>query len=178
MPKLEFKPASSFTKKRIKLEFEAILNRYLSLSQNGLTLTILHFLLIGMDNLPKSLLQAPPQENVFSLANLSVSPQKNEYTSPKVKVITSFDLSTYQNLTWFMDIYNFEGVCQEDLHLYVKKDSEKYGDMGVVTNAQEDLNDMAMPCITITTVTNGEYMKATNLSLKLSSWAPFGMTRN
>ena len=48
--------------------------------------------------------------------------------------------------------------------------------MGVVTNAKEDLNDMAMPCITITTVTNGEYMKATNLSLKLSSWAPFDMT--
>ena len=75
-----------------------------------------------------------------------------------------------------MDIYNFEGVCQEDLHLYVKKYSKKYGDMGAVTKAKEDLNDMVMPCNTITTITNGEYIIATNLSLKSSSWASFDMT--
>ncbi|MCO5550977.1 hypothetical protein L7F22_004472 [Adiantum nelumboides] len=43
--------------------------------------------------------------------------------------------------------------------------------MGSIVNAKEDLNDMATPCITITTVRNGETTKATDISLHLEGWA-------
>ena len=89
-----------------------------------------------------------------------------------MKVIKTFDLSTRHNINWFVDTYNFEGVYQDDLHLYVKQEGQKYGDMGFIVNAKEEINDMATPCITITAMTKEETTKATDTSLYLYSWAP------
>ena len=116
------------------------------------------------------------QRGVFSLDSIHVSPKKAKYIPPRVKVCKSFDLSTLGNINWFMDTYNFEGVYQDDLHLYVKQEGQQYGDMGFIANAKEDINEMATPCITITTVPKGDTTKATNITLLLESWAPFDMT--
>ena len=130
---------------------------------------------LGMEEI-QSHTQTAPQGQVFSLDNVHASPQKAKYNPPRVKVIKSCDLSTHRGVNWFMDTYNYEGVYQNDLHLYVKQEGQKYGDMGVIAIAKDDINDMATPCITITTVSNGEIKKAIDISLHLDSWAPFDMT--
>ncbi|MCO5590770.1 hypothetical protein L7F22_044745 [Adiantum nelumboides] len=124
-----------------------------------------------MEEIQKSPSQISPQGGVFSLDNILDSPKKAKYIPPRVKVIKTFDLSTHHNISWFLDTYDFDGIYQEDLHLYVKQEGQKYGDMGSIVNAKEDLNDMATPCITITTVRNGETTKATDISLHLEGWA-------
>ncbi|MCO5592556.1 hypothetical protein L7F22_046559 [Adiantum nelumboides] len=125
----------------------------------------------GMEEIQKSPSQISPQGGVFSLDNILDSPKKAKYIPPRLKVIKTFDLSTHHSISWFLDTYDFDGVYQEDLHLYVKQEGQKYGDMGSIVNAKEDLNDMATPCITITTVRNGETTKATDISLHLEGWA-------
>ncbi|MCO5599579.1 hypothetical protein L7F22_053685 [Adiantum nelumboides] len=125
----------------------------------------------GMEEIQKSPSQISPQGGVFSLDNILDSPKKAKYIPPRVKVIKTFDLSTHHNISWFLDTYDFDGVYQEDLHLYVKQEGQKYGDMGSIVNAKEDLNDMATPCIRITTVRNGKTTKATDISLHLEGWA-------
>ncbi|MCO5567907.1 hypothetical protein L7F22_021603 [Adiantum nelumboides] len=124
-----------------------------------------------MEEIQKSPSQISPQGGVFSLDNILDSPKKAKYIPLRVKVIKTFDLSTHHNISWFLDTYDFDGVYQEDLHLYVKQEGQKYGDMGSIINAKEYLNDMATPCITITTVCNGETTKATDISLHLEGWA-------
>lgn len=113
----------------------------------------------------------------FSLDNIqSSSPQKFKYVPPRVKILKSFDLTNGNSINWFMDTYNFEDIYQEDLHLYVKKEGQNYGDMGIIINAKEDVNDVAIPCISFTTILRGETSKANSICLLLGSWAPADMT--
>lgn len=128
---------------------------------------------LGMEAIPT---QSSAQAEVFTLEDMQASPQKDKYIPPRVKVEKSFDLTTNHNVKWFMDTYDYEGNYQGDLHLYVGEEGKKYGDMGIVVNAKEDVNDEATPCITITMVPKGETTKAKNISLVLEKWAPFDMT--
>lgn len=108
----------------------------------------------------------------FCLEDISAKPKKATYKPPRIKVSKEFSFtSNSKDIKWFVDTYNYEGEYIGDLHLFIREGEPLYGDIGIVLNAKEDLDDFSTPCVTYTVMDSSSGKKvAFNVSLLLSQW--------
>lgn len=108
---------------------------------------------------------------VFTLDALGASsPVKS--VAPRVKVDKIFELTKEEGVRWFVDTYDTGANFTGDLHLYLARGDMKYGDMGVVVAAKDDVDATATPCFACNVLPIGETTKTNKVCLSFYSFPP------
>lgn len=94
-----------------------------------------------------------PGREVFSLTSLlPESKQKNHKYKPPTNLVVENTINMVdceEMFKWFFETYDIEMKYLSDVHLYISRVNEIYGDMGVVVNCIENVSVKGKPCLSI-----------------------------